>query len=173
MNKSKWGALTPTTIVHIAWEVRDGEANPEDSRRLLKLFCDCFDQKKKMPNELIEHLRDAFDSFLKDERNIESALGLVRKKGKPKADEQVQMQMAAELLRFRLGGKSHQVALEEVAEKFGWSKTIVGEAWKKWWQEGITLLRLERPPDGYPWTPGEVQKMAKIFRNNKLFIAPE
>ncbi len=175
----RWKPLTDKDFLscgetsHIADDIRHGVANPEDAKRLLTAFCDLFDQRRPIPEELLEYLRDAFSSFLKGEKKIEVALGLKRRRGTPNADYQVRAKMAAEVLRKRLKGVAHQQALEEVAESFGWGKTIIGEAWASHRSDAIALLDLERPGDEYPWTPEEVERMCEIFSDQPWFIAPE
>lgn len=164
----KWANLTPAAIHQIAWEIRDGEADPEDARRLLELFCECRDGS--CPPELIQHLRSAFSAYLEGRRTIESALGLARRKGRPKADADMRQRMAAEILRYRLAGMSHQECLARVSEKFGWGETIVGEAWRDNQQNALIILRLERALNEYPWTASEVERLNEIFASAQWFI---
>ena len=170
--------LTPSAIFSIAWDIRDGNANPADARRLLEKFCNDFDKGmfRTGMNEqdyLLRHIRDSFCDYLDNEKKtIEAALGLVKKKGRPKADEQVRMKMAAEVLRYRMGGGSHQDALTEVSKTFCWGETIVGEAWAAWQFEAIIVLRCERPLDEFPWTPDEIKKMDEIFGDKPWYVMP-
>jgi hypothetical protein len=160
---SKWNVITPATIHQIACEVRDGEADPDDARRLIAHFCDCLDKGESIPHELVKHFQNAFRAYLDGGRTLESALGLVRKKGRPKADEGTRQEMAAEVLRLRLKGMSHQESLESVSEKFGWSSTIIGEAWCTHKFEAVCIVRNERPLDQYPWTSQEVDQLSTMF----------
>ena len=110
---------------------------------------------------------------------IESALGLRRKKGRPKADERLRIEMAAEVLRQRLAGVSHQEALEEVSCVFGWGTTTVGEAWANHKFGALECLLVERrleqaknhsAPillDGNPWTEEEKDRMVKMFKKRE------
>lgn len=169
--------LTHANIWHIAWDIREGKANPSDARRLLEKFCNEFDRGMfnsgmYTQDYLLRHLRDAFRAYLDKEKTIEAALGLVKKTGRPKADEQVRMQMAAEVLRCRINGMSHQDALSEVSTNFGWGETIVAEAWAAWQPEAIYRLRNERPRDESPWTLTEIQKMDEIFGDKPWYMTP-
>jgi hypothetical protein len=80
--------------------------------------------------------------------------------------------MAADLLRYRLGGMSHQDSLAEVSGEYGWSNTIIGEAWAAHKHDALILLRLKRAVQKHPWAPDEVQRLAEIFRDDPAFIAP-
>lgn len=166
--------LTRAMIFQIAWEVREGKAKPDEARRLLEYFCDCYDEGKEIPEYLIRHLRDAFRAYLNTRTTtIQRALGLTRKRGRPEAGEEQRTHMAAEVLRHRLKGEAHQDALESASEVFGCGISIVGEAWAQYKQDAIAMLRLERALDSYPWTPPEVDRMCKIFQGETWFIAPE
>lgn len=173
MDSDKPEKLTRAFIDEIAWNIREGEASPDDANSLLECFCNAVDNKETIPPELLNHLRDAFRTFLSKEKSIEVALGITRKKGRPKADSEVKVQMATEILRCRLDGTSHQDALTSVADAFGWGETIVGEAWAKWQQDAIIMLRLERSLENYPWTPGEVRRLDEIFGNKSWYLRPE
>jgi hypothetical protein len=170
--------LTHAAIWHIAWDVREGKANPVEANLLLEKFCNEFDSGmfnsgNLTQDYLLRHLRDAFRAYLNKGKTIESALGLVKKKGRPKADEQVRMQMAAEVLRHRMAGVSHQEALSNVSARFGWGETIIAEAWVAWQFEAIILLRIERTGDDFPWTSTEIQKLDEIFGGKPWYGIPE
>jgi len=109
----RWGELTPATINQIAWEVREGNADPEDARRLLELFCESGD---RIPRELLSHFCEAFRAYLGGKKTLDSALGLARKRGRPGADEERQQMLAVEVLRHRLAGLSSEDAIAKVAE---------------------------------------------------------
>jgi hypothetical protein len=170
---SESDSLTSVQIYRIIFDVQAGEANPDDARRLLAHFCNCIDKGERIHPRLLRHLRDSFRAYLDDRRTLESALGLVKKKGRPKADENTRIQMAAEVLRRRLGGMSHQDALCEVALMYEKkSESIIGEAWAEWAEYGLHLLRLERPQKEYPWLPEEVERLIEIFGNKSWLIKP-
>ncbi|MGD8617301.1 MAG: hypothetical protein PVI91_16825 [Gammaproteobacteria bacterium] len=164
--------LTRAAINQIAWEIREGDAEPEQARQLLGHFCDLVESRQLVPPELLTYMKDAMRAYLAGEKTLESALGLARKRGRPKADQQTRIQMAAEVLRCRLGGMSHQDSLSEVAKNFNKAESVIGEAWADWAQDGLFLLRIERSLDQYPWTPEEVEKLTDIFHDKSWFVAP-
>ncbi len=173
MDSEKPEKLTRAFINFIAWDIREGVASPEDARRLLECFCNVFDGKESFPPELLHHLRDAFRAFLDGEKTIEAALGIARKKGRPKADPEMRGQMATEILRLRLDGTSHQEALATVSEQFGWGETIVADAWREHQLDAIVMIRLERHLETSPWTPEEVQRLDEIFAGKSWYLTPE
>ena len=168
----KLNDLNSAEVNQIACEILDQTAKPEDARRLLSQFCDLYDwgidkfqeDQARQFEILLRHLRDSFISHLEEGQNLESALGLKGKMGRPKADPNIRMQMAKEVLKLRLKSLSHQDALVQVSKKFGWVESVIGEAWKEYKQDGVILLRQERPSDAYPWTPEEVEKLTKIYK---------
>jgi hypothetical protein len=168
--------LTQAEVNLIACAVREQAAEPEEARRLLEHFCNLYDlwnggkfEKEEQARQfeiLLRHLRDSFIIHLKEDRTLESALGLKRKKARPKADPNIRMQMAMEVLRLRLKNLSHQDALVQVSKKFLWGESVIGEAWKEYKQDGVIMLSQERrkASDTYPWTPEEAEKLTKIYK---------
>lgn len=174
MDSEKPEKLTSAFINFVAWDIREGVASPEDARRLLECFCNAFDDRESFPPELLHHLRDAFRAFLDGEKTIEAALGIARKKGRPKADPDIRGQMATEILRLRLDGTSHQEALAAVSERFGWGETIVADAWREYQQEAIVMIRLERSlEENFRWPPEDVQRLDEIFADKSWYLTPE
>ena len=171
--------LTLSRINQMAFAARDGEANHDDARILLTLFCRCIEQgtisaHNPAADRLLEHVRGAFQAYLEDKRGIEAALGLTRKKGRPaarrnEADDDMRVRMATEVLCRRLEGTSHQDALAATAEKFGWSETIVSTAWKDFQLSAIALLQISL--GARPFTVPERERLTEIFGNNDWFIA--
>ncbi len=167
---SKWGELSPATIIQIAWEAKDGEADPDDARRLLIHFCEHVDGKRHVPVELLTHLRDAFASYLVGEKTLERALGIKRRRGAPN-QEMNQQKMATEVLRLRLEGRTLEEAAAIVAE--GYSKgedgTVVRDAWAKNKQNAFILLRIIRSfdKDKDPWTKDDVVRLNQIFKGEE------
>ena len=159
----------PPDIFMTAWEVRAGTAEPTAARQLLEYFCTCVDNGQRVPKELSKHLRDSFRCYL-DGKTIDAALGLAKKKGRPSPDN---TKMAVEVLRSRLAGNSHQVALEIVAESFKCVDSTVGEAWRKHNGDALLILRLEREKDNYPWNEKEIEELTNIYKNQEWFYAPK
>jgi len=167
--------LTPTKIFQITQNIREGSADPEDAKCLMELFCyfvnkagnptkELFGYRpdELMPKELLWHFKDAFNAILNGEKTPERALGLTRKKARPKADPEIRANMAHKVLQLRLNGISHQEALQQTSEKFGWGVTIIGEAWAQNKFEGMLKERFERPKNNL-WTEEEKKILYKIF----------
>jgi hypothetical protein len=165
--------LTPAAINQIAWDVVERKADPKDARLLLEHFRDCYDRREPIPHELSMHLRDSFAAYLSGKQSIESALGLVRKTGRPTADPDMRIAMATEVLRLRLVQRAtYEDAVAQVGDAFGWGKTIVGEAWEAHRQDALLTLRCEKALDSYPWTDDEQARLNEIFDGVPGFITP-
>jgi uncharacterized caspase-like protein len=165
--------LSPRQIFDIAYDVIDGTAEKQDAETLLALFCDCVDCQQPVPRELAVHLRDSFRRYLAGEQSIGAALGLVKKKGRPAADEDAQTLMATEVLRQRFLGTPHQDALYSVAEEFKCAESTVGEAWKKHRLDAWMVFRMERNLEESPWSEDELGRLVKIIERNQPPFAPK
>jgi hypothetical protein len=64
--------LTPGLIYQIASDIRDGKADPEQARHLLRHFLVCTERgrpdQKVLPDPLLEFFRHVFAVYLKDPR---------------------------------------------------------------------------------------------------------
>jgi hypothetical protein len=148
--------LTSFQINQIAFAARDGVANPEDAKRLMAHFCDLVERRKPLPSRLTEHFREAFTDYLDGAKSLEVAFGVKRKKGRPPADANLRIEMAAEVMRHRLAGKSHEKALIHSAVKFGYTETIVSEAWHANRMAALDLVIRERDNHDHQFT--DIQK---------------
>ena len=171
--------LTQAEVNLIACDVREQTAEPKDARRLLEHFCNLYDlwgedkfkaDQARQFERLLEHLRDSLGNHLKDKtKSLESVFGLVREKGRPKADQEHLLKMALELLKLRLIKKlSHEKARLRISEKNYCSIDVVDRAWKNNQQFALELLRDERP-DTCPWTPDETKRLIKMFKEKSWF----
>lgn len=167
--------LTPADIFQISQNIREGLAKPDEANCLMELFCLFVNKEGRptkelfgyrpdelMPKELLWHFRDAFKAILDKEKTPERALGLTRKKARPKADHKVRVSMAHGILQLRLQGISHQEALQQISVKFGWGVTIIGEAWVQNKFEAMLEERFERSND-HPWTSEEKNILIEMF----------
>ena len=183
-NKLRPDDLTQADINQITIEIREQTADPNDARRLLEQFCTLYDlwgSEEFKPDQarkfeiLLRHVSDSLHDYLTGNRKtLEAALGLKRKKARPKADPKIRIEMATEVLRLRLFEKNtYEEARERVSRKFGWVESIISEAWRAHKQDALICLRLERALENYPWTPDEVKRLTKIIGKEPWFISPE
>jgi hypothetical protein len=168
--------LTASAINLIAFEVRDGIADPEDARALLALYCELRDSGTPIPDRLLEHLRESFTAVLAgkrviglDERTgnalevkvatLDAAFGLKKRQHRPRAAMRPRdIDIAAEMLRHLISGTSYEVSRESVAEKMACGTTKVATAFRKHLTLASEKVRRDRP-----WTPEERTILTKIF----------
>jgi hypothetical protein len=133
--------LTPSKINQIAFAASEGKARVEDVRQALELFYCLAAEKKSIPPRLVAFVAESFGRYLghkdfygpdeRGARSLDSAFGLLRRKGRPDADEQRRIEMAAAVLRLRLKKIPHQDALESAAKECGSNAATIGEAWRE------------------------------------------
>jgi hypothetical protein len=166
--------LTPVQIQHILSQVVEGVADPDDARRLLESFCES--SERNIRPDLLAHFQAAFRVYLSGAKSLEAALGLTRKRGRPKADDERRHQLALELLKCRLAGASHEDAVVAVSERLHRSASIIKEAWTSHRHEAVLLLRYERlgllEQNQGRWAGDELARLAEIFKNDTAFIPP-
>jgi hypothetical protein len=175
--------LTLSKVNLMAFAAQEGRARRSEAKLLLALFCQCVeggDISARSPgaDRLLEHVRESLRAYLNGKRTgnrdhktsigeikiatIESAFGLARRRGQPKADEHSRMQMAAAVVRQRLTGISHQEAVEKVAEEFGKAESIVGDAFSAHRCSGVVMARLDRADDP-AWSDTEIRVLRIIL----------
>jgi hypothetical protein len=162
--------LSRAEIFQIAWEIRDHAHDPEDARQLLQTFCELFDNKESIPLELLQHLRDAFHTFLETEKlppgqsvKIDTALGLTPGEKRRKFDDREETQIATEFWKLRLNGVTYQAACSELAEKHECGKTMIGEIWAGKKIHSLMQLRLDLRKDGNDLTPEQMKVAEKMM----------
>jgi hypothetical protein len=160
--------LTPSKINQIAFAARDGTVDPDDVLAALTLFHRCAFAREQIPRRLIDYVAESFGRLLglkdyygsgeRSAKTLDAAFGLLRKRGRPGADEQTGIQIAAEVVRLRVSGLSHQDAVADAVETFGWEKTIVEKAFRDYRMSGIVLYRTKHSAV----TNDEARRLEKI-----------
>jgi hypothetical protein len=165
-------SLSLSRVTQIAYAARDGKAEPAEVREVLALFYRHAEAKTPIPQRVVEFVAEAFGRYLglkdfygPDERSansLDSAFGLLRKKGRPEADEQTRRDMAVRVVELRLSGISHQEALERAAKDFGWARTIIGKAFRDHTLSAVMMIRNARQT---PFSPDEKRLLARMLRH--------
>jgi hypothetical protein len=145
--------LTPGLICQTSSDIRDGKADPEQARRLLRHFLDCTERRrpdqKVLPDPLLEFFRHVFAVYLKDPRpgNLEKLLGLTRQgRGRPINPETAENyhMIAWEVLRRHLEGKSFSNAVLDASVKFSFHERNVQDIWKDHKRVALNLEAVSR-----------------------------
>ena len=121
-----------------------GNADPNDAKKLLKLFCDCLDKSEPVPNDILIFLKHAFTAVLTEEKTLDKALGLKRKRGTPKRDEEKDILVALQFLRLKNAGETYLSTTISLAEKLNISQGHVKKCWKQYKDDAKLRLRLEK-----------------------------
>ena len=171
-NPAEFEKLTPAGIRQIYMDVSNGTAKASDVKRVLDVFCHPEGKDGRAYQEALKFLQRRLTVFIRDNIPLEKALGLVKRQGRPEADGEIPRNMAAAILRMRLAGRSHQDALAAVSKKFGWGESSVGDAWRVYKMDAVLMLRLERANGSIPWSNQEIERLCKIFKDDKWFVKP-
>ena len=135
--------MTPGEIKDLIDAIYHGTADPDDTKKLLKLFCDCIDNSKPVPDDILIFLKHAFTSIITEEKSANRALGLKRKRGTPKRDEEKDTLIALQFLKLLNSGESHVSARLILAEKLFISEGQVKKCWAHYEENARYLLRIE------------------------------
>jgi hypothetical protein len=167
--------LTPGVICQIVSDIRGGNADREQARRLLWHFLECTERgrpdQKVLPDPLLEFFRYVFTVYLKDPEpgKLERLLGLTRGRGKPINPKTVKKHhmIAWEVLQRRLEGKLLSEAAEDAGEKFGIHESNVQDIWRnhRHLALGLEAVRrvLEIPDRKAQWTDKEKICLKEIY----------
>ena len=165
--------LSEAAILHLRLDVREGVAEPDDVKRLLRMFCRQVAKDDAVSRQTLEYLAEAFKTYLNSSKGIEAALGLKRKVGPPGGKERKNRHdtmMARDLLRLRFEeSMTYENAVSSVSERMAAARRKVEEAWAKHSLDAFVLMRLERMEDQCPLTESEMARLAKIYKKASWF----
>ncbi len=154
-------------VREIALEIQSGTADPGAVRDLLTAFGNGVSDSQ-VDAEIVSFLREGFSRYAAGEGSLESCLGLRRKKGRPGASEQMQVEIALHVLELRLAGEKQIDAVADAAIGFGKERTAVEDAWHNRKESALLAMRLGRAAAGAPWTPKEAAALRSIFKRSVL-----
>ena len=136
--------MTPGEIKDLIDAIYHGTADPDDAKKLLKLFCDCIDKSEPVPDDILIFLKHAFTDVLTEEKTLNKALGLKRKRGTPKRDEEKDIRVALQFLKLKNAGETYLSTTISLAEKLNISEVQVKKCWKRYKDHAKHRLRLEQ-----------------------------
>ena len=136
--------MTPGEIKDLIDAIYHGTADPDDAKKLLKLFCDCIDKSEPVPDDILIFLKHAFTDVLTEEKTLNKALGLKRKRGTPKRDEEKDIRVALQFLKLKNAGETYLSTTISLAEKLNISEDQVKKCWKRYKDHAKHRLRLEQ-----------------------------
>jgi hypothetical protein len=187
--------LSDLEIFRIAGELRSGCGTPEQARELMAQFVVGAYTNDGPSRELIAFVRDSIAEHLGG-KSLAAAFRVKQgRRGRPKVDDAVYIELATELLRYRLeSGSLHEDAVAHVREKKHKGRTVVTDAWTNYRENALVRLRDERleaarkeaektaygdqPLTGDEphidlvigplWTPGETKILRSIYPDGPL-----
>ena len=136
--------MTPGEIKDLIDSIYHGNANPNDAKELLQIFCDCLDKSEPVPNDILIFLKHAFTAVLTEEKTLDKALGLKRKRGTPKRDEEKDTLVALQFLKLKNAGETYLSSTISLAEKLNISEGHVKKCWNRYRDDAMLLLRIEQ-----------------------------
>jgi hypothetical protein len=177
--------ISPSRLTQIIFAASEGKADSADVCQVLNMFYRLANENRPIPRPLIDFVAASFGRYLgykdfhgpdeRGARSLDSAFGLLRREGRPDADEPRRIEMAAAVLRLRLKKIPHQSALESAAKECGSNTATIGEAWRAHLMSAITVIRNQRDRDGYPWIEEEERILRAIMDDHmkRSQIAPK
>lgn len=122
-------------LFHFLQKFKEGKHEPEEMKRFLERFLNIVNSKE--PNDSAEqalvfrYLAEGFTDYLntpEDEKDLEKSLGLKRTRGRPNNQEK-QIEIAADVLRLLVEGKTLADALFTISDKTGQHKSQIEKSW--------------------------------------------
>ena len=146
---TEWDRLSDHRIFELSRNIRDERAGTDTARLLIEQFVAQSFSPDPVSRALVVHLRDAFNAYLNKERTLEVALGLEKRKGRPRASVETRQQMAGNVLRlYVLECQPMAEAIGRTSDHYGWEKTTVETSWRTHKHDAfatlVTTLRRER-----------------------------
>ena len=162
----KDNSISPAEFNLIATQVDDGDADPEQVRRLLEDICNRVDREEGLPPVVLRYIRDSLRRHLEGRRtSLERSFGVKRVR-KPRVERAQLVSMAVEILQLRLKGRNYEYAVELVGQENRKKRTVVGEAWSAHKFDALLELWGERSRNKKPLTEREIARLEKILKRN-------
>jgi hypothetical protein len=141
---------------------------------------------------LIQHIRHCFAAYLAGEKKLlpapeskrrkvtsikiptlEKAFGLARPdKGRAPLSNDMVIDVALAVLRFRLRGMTFEKARDDTAKIYHKSSSRVGECWARGKREALDLERVSRAVNQCSWSNVEMNRLRKIYSGEVWFVPP-
>lgn len=163
--------LTNSVIFQITHEIRKGNGDPEQAKRLLKMFADCtsWAEAATLPEELFKHLKCAIDEYLEHPTSgkLESKLGLKRAKGRPEQNRNRDHQIAWKVLQRMLSGESLEDASLDLVDVYSIPDNKIRDIWAKYKDQSLDFEAVYRTKKSNEnnaiWSEIEIKRLRKIY----------
>jgi len=138
MSADKFMNVDPAWINNLRCDIDENIAQPEDVQLFMEYYCHLYQSSEGIPieilREILKLIDQAFNKYLDRKQfngALEAAFGLTGKQGDRKLGRRNE-DMATDVAKFRLQGKSVTEAVEEVSgQRDNLSHSIINKAWRK------------------------------------------
>ena len=138
MNEERFENLGPAWISNLRCDIDEKTAQPADVQLFMEYYCHLYQSSEGIPieilREILKLIDQAFNKYLDRKQfngALEAAFGLTGKRGDRKLGRRNE-DMATDVAKFRLQGKSVTQAVEEVSgQRDNLSHSIINKAWRK------------------------------------------
>jgi hypothetical protein len=160
-------ALTPAVIYSIICDIREGNPDPDQARRLLEYFVKVTEgniDKRITDGGLFTFIRDAIKQYLDNPKNgeLERLLGLKLANKRP-LNTHKQMRLAWAVLENLLQGKNRAKAIKSVSDNFHVNERSIGKAWDKHKHTALTFETAKRANES-------TDKKAKLNDKERIIL---
>ena len=135
-DQEKFKDCTRTWINILGINIQGNDAQPEDVELMMNYYCHLYDSEDEIPREILGLINEIFKRYLDRKANkqfygaMDAAFGFTRKQGDRNIDGR-NMDIAADVARHWMGGKSITNAVIKVTAKRKLGRTTVTNAWNK------------------------------------------
>ena len=156
--------LSPGDVAELDQDRQLRQADPDEVRRALRQVCTCLSSGRPAAPALNEFFCRWVGAFLNGKyRTLDQALGLMPEPGRSPEKELRQIDLAADVLRLRLEGKTFEGAVTEVTKVHGASRSVVARACRDYKESAACIVEIERALSGADWTPEQKERWKRIF----------
>ena len=148
MNDNRFASIGPAWINNLRWDIKEKTAQREDVELMMSYYChllDChlFDSKEKNHYEILKLINQIFEEYLDRTANnkqmyrtLDAAFGFTGKQGARDVYQRNQ-EIATDVARYYLRGKSLKSSILKVCLKYNLGETAVTDAWRFHNMDGI------------------------------------
>ena len=171
MNQEKFENLSPAWINNLRCDIDENTAQPEDIQLFMEYYCHLYQSSEGIPiktlHEILKLINQSFNKYLDRKQfdgALEAAFGFTRKQGDRKSGRRNE-DIATDVAKYRLRGKSLSEAVAEVSEQRGnLSHSTINKAWKKFKETAYIRAQIEYGLKGKSLSTKQHKVMQKDFK---------
>jgi len=172
MEDEKFSNCSPFWLWSLRFDLDDKKNIREDIELVMEYFCHQWAKNEKVPKEFFQLLNQIFQSYLSRKQfygALESAFGFTGKQGE-RNNEKRDEDLATDIVRLYLAGKSITNAKIIVMRESKLGKTTIEDAWRKHKVFAIVRVRIELRYEGKEFTEKQIKLAEKLVKkSNEIF----